>query len=82
MSLDNHPRTLSENRLLAALPPAHYQRLLPDLDVVTLAFKQAIYAPGHPITHVYFPLNGVISLVPPYTSRSVRTVVNPAPTAV
>jgi len=42
------------NRLLASLPAKEYQRLLPELEPVTLAFAQIIYAPGDTIRHVYF----------------------------
>lgn len=52
-----------ENRLIAALPRREYDRLLPHLDTLPLSFKQILFDTNQPITHVYFPLNGVISLV-------------------
>jgi CRP-like cAMP-binding protein len=52
-----------ENRLLAALPGKDYDRLLPELDKVSLGVKDVLYEADRPITHVYFPLNGVMSLV-------------------
>lgn len=52
-----------ENRLLAALPRKEYDRLRPDLDEVSLGLKDVLYEAEKPITHVYFPLNGVMSLV-------------------
>ena len=63
MSVSFDPRIPVENRLLAALPTEEYSRLLPNLETVSLAFKQVLYEPNEPIEHVYFPNNGVVSLV-------------------
>ncbi|MDP1537708.1 MAG: Crp/Fnr family transcriptional regulator [Burkholderiales bacterium] len=52
-----------KNRLLAALPQQDYQRLIRHLEPVSLALGQVLYEPGSPIRHVYFPENGVISLL-------------------
>jgi CRP-like cAMP-binding protein len=52
-----------ENQLLAALKPEDYQRLIPHLEVVSLTAKQILFQPGDRITHVYFPLEAIISLV-------------------
>lgn len=54
---------LPENRLLAALPSADYQRLQPYLELITLPVQKTIYEAGEPITEVYFPRNAMISLV-------------------
>jgi CRP-like cAMP-binding protein len=54
---------LIENQLLSALPTEEYKRLLPNLEFVSLNFKQIIYAPDGPIDYVYFPNSGIISLV-------------------
>src|SRR6267143_5118458 len=51
------------NRLLASLPAKEYQRLLPELEPVPLAFAQIIYAPGDTIRHVYFPNDSIVSLL-------------------
>jgi CRP-like cAMP-binding protein len=51
------------NRLLAALPPDEYARLAPHLETVALSFKLVLYAPDEPITHLYFPTEGVASLL-------------------
>lgn len=56
-------RNLIKNRLLSALPKEEYERLLPHLELVSLTFKQIIYAPNEPIEYVYFPNNGMVSLV-------------------
>jgi len=52
-----------KNRLLAALPNEEYLSLLPHLETVSLAFKEVIYKSREPIEQVYFPNNGVISLL-------------------
>jgi CRP-like cAMP-binding protein len=49
--------------LLGRLPHAEYQRLAPALERVHLAAKELLYVPGKPITHVYFPIDCVISLL-------------------
>lgn len=51
------------NRLLAALPPEDYQRLLPQLEFVVLELGQVLYQVGEPIDYVYFPHRSLISLV-------------------
>ena len=54
---------LGANRLLAALPREEYERLLPELEPVRLVAQDVLHEPGVPITHVYFPVNCVISLL-------------------
>src|SRR6266850_6919542 len=56
-------RVSPANRLLASLPAKEYQRLVPELELVTLAFAQIIYAPGDTIRHVYFPNDSIVSLL-------------------
>jgi CRP-like cAMP-binding protein len=51
------------NRLLAALPAKDYQRLLPELEPVTLTFGDIIFESGETIRHVYFPNNSIVSLL-------------------
>jgi CRP-like cAMP-binding protein len=51
------------NNLLAALPPAEYQRLLPKLKPVSFAFGEVLYEPGDPIRQVYFPSDSLVSLL-------------------
>ncbi len=51
------------NRLLATLPKKDYQRLLPELEQVTLTFADIIYEPGQRIRHVYFPNDAIVSLL-------------------
>ncbi|HEY9632611.1 MAG TPA: Crp/Fnr family transcriptional regulator [Coleofasciculaceae cyanobacterium] len=56
-------RNLIKNRLLSALPREEYDRLLPNLETVSLSFQQIIYAPNEPIEYIYFPSSGIVSLV-------------------
>jgi CRP-like cAMP-binding protein len=51
------------NRLLAALPAGEYRRLLPGLDTVELACGDVLHEPGQLIRHVYFPVDGLVSLL-------------------
>jgi CRP-like cAMP-binding protein len=52
-----------QNRLLAALPRNEYHRLVHDLEKVSLPLKDILYEANGPIPHIFFPLNGVVSLV-------------------
>jgi CRP-like cAMP-binding protein len=54
---------LGENRLLAAMPRAEYDRVRPHLEKVSLPLKDILYEANGPISHVFFPLKGVVSLV-------------------
>lgn len=63
-----------ENRLLLALPNEEYERLLPNLENVSLAFKQVLYEPGEPIEYVYFPNHGVVSLLTSISDSTVAEV--------
>jgi CRP-like cAMP-binding protein len=51
------------NRLLAAMPSDEQHRLAPDLEPVEFGMKAPIYDVDAPITHVYFPVDCVISVV-------------------
>src|SRR4051794_9445569 len=63
MPLPEGPGTPSENRLLAGIPRKDYERLLPKLEPVSLEFKQVLAEPDTPAPYVYFPKNGVVSLI-------------------
>lgn len=69
----NSSRSL-RNRILAALPAAEYERLLPNLKPVTLEYKQVLYEPNKTIRHVYFPNEGVISMISTVIDRTVVEV--------
>jgi len=53
------------NSLLASLPRARYQRLLPRLETVALEFGDVLYLPRKAIRHVYFPTGSMVSLLSP-----------------
>ena len=55
-----HRRTIA-NRILSALPPAEYKRILPDLKSIPLKFRVSLHEPGDNMPYVYFPNTGVIS---------------------
>jgi CRP-like cAMP-binding protein len=56
------------NRLLAALPYADYEALLPDLRPAPFCLREVIYEPGQPAKYVYFPTTCVVSLL--YTTET------------
>ena len=51
------------NAVLEALPRTEYQRLLPELEPVTLEFGDVLHEPGAPIRYVYFPVDCVVCLL-------------------
>jgi CRP-like cAMP-binding protein len=51
------------NHLLACLPQSDYERLHPSLDLVRLDLGSVLYESGGTLTHVYFPIDCVISLL-------------------
>jgi CRP-like cAMP-binding protein len=53
----------SPNRLLAALPPQDFALFRPHLETIELVQEAILVAAGDPLTRVFFPHNGVISLV-------------------
>lgn len=57
-------KSLSINNLiLAGLPRKEYNRLLPDLEFVSLPPGEKLYKSGDAIEYVYFPSDGLVSLV-------------------
>lgn len=57
------------NILLASLPRKVSDELLSQLIPVQLAFGDVLYEPGQPIRDVYFPLEGLVSLLTLVSSR-------------
>src|SRR5688572_4569873 len=55
--------TPRSNRLLAALPEADYQALLPVLEPVPLPLGMALYESGGAQGYVYFPTSSIVSLL-------------------
>jgi CRP-like cAMP-binding protein len=60
---DVHGPALPRNALLAALPRAEYAGLLHHLEPVSLAIRTVLYQPGQPISQIFFPTAGVVSLL-------------------
>jgi len=54
-----------ENRILAALSARTYQYLLAYLEPVSYKVSEILYRPGEKIRYVYFPRNGIVSLLSP-----------------
>ena len=57
------PTGPKQNRLLAALPPADYEHLLPHLEVVHMPLGWVVYESGGVQGHEYFPVNCIVSLL-------------------
>ena len=50
------------NKLLATLPADDFQRILPQLTIVPMQFKEILYKQDEPIRYVFFPGGGACSL--------------------
>lgn len=57
------PAVANQNGLLGALDPADLADLEGDFETVELEFKRSLHEPGDPTPYVYFPNDGVISLL-------------------
>jgi len=51
------------NRLLAALPDAEWERLLPHFERVDMPLGKVLYESGDRLAHVYFPTTSIVSLL-------------------
>lgn len=60
MAIVQSPR---QNHLLAALPEAEWQRLLPHLEPVELPLGHVLYESGSTPRYVYFPTTAIVSLL-------------------
>jgi CRP-like cAMP-binding protein len=56
------PNNPSHNHLLAALPPAEFERLAAHLEPVPMPLGQVLYEPGGQLQHAYFPTSAIASL--------------------
>lgn len=52
-----------QNRLLDALPAAEFERLLPDLELVTMPLGEVLHESGGELRHAYFPTTCIVSLL-------------------
>lgn len=59
----SNPDAPLRNQLLAALLSAGYQQLHLHLEPVSLSLGQVLYEADEPITHVYFPVDSLVSLI-------------------
>jgi CRP-like cAMP-binding protein len=57
------PQSPRQNHILAALPAADYERLLPHLELVPLKLGAALYESGSAQGYVYFPTDSIVSLL-------------------
>ena len=56
-------QTLEGNRLLALLDPDTRRRMLPAFKLVSFDMSHTVYQPDRAITHIYFPLTTVTSVL-------------------
>ncbi len=59
------PKPNQTNRLLNALPANERKRVFACSETVDLVFAEPLYVPGDVLSHVYFPLQALISLIVP-----------------
>jgi CRP-like cAMP-binding protein len=57
------PPDPGNNQLLAALPKEELQRWLSHLEYVDMPLGQVLYEPGQTLSHVYFPVTAIVSLL-------------------
>ncbi|HEX8127846.1 MAG TPA: Crp/Fnr family transcriptional regulator [Pyrinomonadaceae bacterium] len=53
----------TSNRVLNSLPSKEYERLSAYLEPVEMSHNEVLYRPNEPLTHVYFPNHGTVSVV-------------------
>ena len=56
------PTTLNQNHLLAALPAAELELLVPHLELVPMPLGQMLFEPGSQMRHAFFPTSSIVSL--------------------
>ena len=52
----------NQNHLLAALPTAEFDRLIPHLELTPMLLGDVLYEPGGQLQHAYFPTSAIVSL--------------------
>jgi CRP-like cAMP-binding protein len=63
MAANGTDRTTPRNRILAALPREEWERIGPQLERVRLGFREVVCEPNRPMSHVYFPEDGIVSIL-------------------
>ena len=56
------PHSPNQNRLLAALPTPEFERLLPQLELVSMRLGDLLCESGDELQHAYFPTSAIVSL--------------------
>jgi CRP-like cAMP-binding protein len=56
------PNSPNQNHLLAAMPTTEFERLLPNLELVSMPLGQVLCESGDQLQHAYFPTTAIISL--------------------
>ncbi|WP_245184882.1 Crp/Fnr family transcriptional regulator [Halomonas salinarum] len=57
------PTVLQQNALLGMLPREELESLLPSFEKVTLTLGQSLCESGQQMSHVYFPIDAIVSLL-------------------
>ena len=57
------PGAPRQNKLLAALPDAEWERIEPRLSAILMPLGQVLYESGVQLDHVYFPTTSIVSLL-------------------
>lgn len=52
-----------QNHLLAMLPSDEYERIQPNLELVSMRLGESLYEPNMQMDHVYFPIDAIVSLL-------------------
>lgn len=63
MPTSANARQPTGSRLLASLPRAEYERLLPHMGQVSFSLGQVVYESGGQMSYIYFPTTAIISLL-------------------
>jgi CRP-like cAMP-binding protein len=63
-------RSQTTNRILNALTPSEFESLSSHLDPVNLSSGEVLCRPDQPVTHVYFPNRGTVSVVSTFEDGS------------
>ncbi|MBU1691258.1 MAG: Crp/Fnr family transcriptional regulator [Gammaproteobacteria bacterium] len=56
------PQNPNQNHLLAALPTAEFERIVPHLELVAMPLGDVLCESGGQLQHVYFPTTAIVSL--------------------
>jgi CRP-like cAMP-binding protein len=56
------PHSPNQNHLLASLPTAEFERLLPNLELVPMRLGELLCESGDTLDHAYFPTTSIVSL--------------------